>query len=64
MCWFYKNLWWKKSIRSNSSPPESYDATEKLLEILGYKIADLIDKRKISKLKNKIKWTSYTSKSF
>lgn len=44
----------KNALEVTAVHPESYDATEKLLETLGYKIADLIDKEKYQELKVKL----------
>ena len=35
--------------------PESYEATEKLLSKLGYKVEDILDKEKLKEIRNKLK---------
>ena len=42
----------KNPLEITAVHPESYDKTEKLLNNLGYKVADLLDKEKLNSLKN------------
>ena len=50
-------------IDNTSVHPESYEATEKLLESLGFKVEDLKDKEKLLSLREKLKLINVKSKS-
>ena len=50
-------------IENTSVHPESYEATEKLLESIGFKVNDLADKEKVTDLREKLKYVDTKQKS-
>lgn len=54
MCRIYQNSWWKNALEITGVHPESYSVAENLLNKLGYKKEDLLNKEKQSEIKAKL----------
>ena len=50
-------------IENTSVHPESYEATEKLLESIGFKVNDLANKEKVNDLREKLKYVNTQQKA-